>query len=298
MKKKYIYILFFIILIIIYLVSVIKIENEWKMYVQSDKYRIYNCTTNIDNYCSTREDYQTCINFCNGIPLKVSERRDIIFVFADYLLTEPMFFFPYYAMLVVGTVATYEFIHNLKTGNIRYILTRINYNKYIKKEWLKSMRFIFAVPLLYLAFFITAYFFSSGFNMSTIYNSLSRYFSYKEGANLFVHVTLSILSMILQGVLWINIFYIFAKKSKSHILSIIISYLSFLGLWICSEIPELLVTYKNNETYYFLSLGEMWMSSDNVLGMFLVQLFLALVSTVLVYKIYKNKEEVMINNEV
>lgn len=300
MKRKYLFIFVIGVLLIVYFSAVLTIENEYKSNILYKKKLIYNCSENIGEYCKNAN--VECIDFCNSVTPDMPERKDAIYVFGNYLNSSFMIWFPYFAILLVGCVATWNFIVNLKTGNIKNILMRSEYKKYIRKEWFNSLKCVFIIPVFFLMLFVTAIILSNGIDKENLFVNLQFWFNINENQDIVMWIICSFLSIIFQSILWINIFYLSAKKSKNILLTVITSYLIYIGLWLCSEVVlskfilTIMMGMEESKTW-FVEFGEIWTGSYNSFGMVLFEFSLAFISTYLVYRSYKNKEEVLILND-
>ena len=93
------------------------------------------------------------------------------------------------------------------------------------------------------------------------------------------------------------------KKGKGYILSVISSFIVYLGLWLLSETIFGYFIMRGilgkPELHNYFSFTALWGYPliNNFLIFTLIQFSYALISSVIVYIIYKNKEEVIMANE-
>lgn len=230
---------------------------------------------------------------------------DTITVFFDLINNYSLRYVQLLAPLFVIVPAIWNFHSELKSGYIKNIMTRISYKKYIKKSIIGSLKNIWILPLFVVITFIAAYSLSGNFDFSKtelLYGkSLVFNYKYLEILPLFMSVFLT--NIIFHSILYVNIGLIFVKKNMNVLVSIIISYLAFIALDIVFEIfiGGLLLAkiFNIHNITSSLNLFNIWVYSDipNLSFTVVYSMMLAMLSLLMVFYIYKNKEEVIIENE-
>lgn len=299
MKKNLIYIIVFSIYILL-IINAIAVNN----YEKNRGYKIYKdeikkCETN--NWCeeNKKDDLDNCIKYCDDIRNIFSNptKRDYMYTFFEMFYQKRTMWVQILSPLLIGIIAVWNFLLDFKTGNIKNKLSRITYKKYMLKTWIKSLKFTLILPLFLLILLIASIIVSDG-SLNTINESIN---AYADVGNNYWLLALAVLSIMLQSVLWINVFYIGAKNGKNIVLSIIISYMIYLGIWFLSEvIPAGIMSLSSSNTYDYIllySLSCIWVVNKPIFT-FVYQFLLAFVSTLTLYFVYKDKEEVLIENEI
>lgn len=307
MKRKINVLLLIVVFIYLgfYVNAVVVNIKEYNFSVNSYKITMNNCSNHIDKVC--KSDDASCIDFCKNFVNNANEpkRYDFVRTFFDLFYQSENLILQNISPLLIGVVAVWPFICDLKSGNIKNKLTRINYKKYMIKNWLSSLKYTLIIPVFIALLFVSALILSRGVGTQNISESFK--FFTKYNVNLFVFIPTWLLCFIFQGIFWINLFFICAKRSKNSIISIIVSYLTYFGCGLVSEvvfgilIPALFfkVSFKNPMISNYFSFYTIWAYDVKYyLLIFLYQILLCLISTLLLYKTYKNKEEVLVLNEI
>lgn len=213
----------------------------------------------------------------------------------------PIFIF--FSILFVIVPAIYYFHQKMKKGNLKNILTREKYLSFLKKEYFKSLKAIFIVPICMLVLFICAYLYSGHFdvNKTLILTNGELGFEYNNHFTIVYFMIIFFVNIIIQSVFYINLAYLIDKKNKNILLTYIETFLVFLGIQLILEIFKDIIFYEIfNIRTFPITLFDIWsyVGADKfMLIPILMNLFLTLITSYFVYKIYSNKEKVLISNE-
>lgn len=219
------------------------------------------------------------------------------------------------APIIIFIISTYSFHKNLKSGNIKYQLTRETYKSFLKKNFLKSYGYSTLLLISIITLFISCCFINSEFDFSkAIPKPSGEYFMGEPvyvgtpaminlkfyDTPIFLIFTFLIV-IFLHSIFYANIGLIMCKKNKYFIVSVISSFLVFMGIALISAlVGEVIVYYLDISILsgVFNLLG-IWVYSDfeNLISIIIYALLLTIMSFVFLYFTYKNKEEVIIYSE-
>ena len=267
-------------------------------YVETNEYAIKFYTE------ETYKEY--CDNLIKQGPPKV-ERYDAFFNFFDMIVGNDVTqYLQLLGPFLIMICAIWKFLKELKSGYLKNIVTRIDYRKYIKKHWLKSLRCTLIIPAFLIFLFICSLIMSKSldYQFSLSENSgggvwVERIFFENVPLNSFVYL----LNFILQAIFWINLAYIVARDSKNMILSLITTFLVYMGLWYFFEVfigfcvGRTVLHMENLYSYFSFTTIWSWELIDNLLLFTLIQFAFAFISTLVLIVFYNNKEKVIMNNE-
>jgi hypothetical protein len=232
---------------------------------------------------------------------------DPIMVFYQIFFDTGLEYFVFLAPLFVLIPAIYQFHKELSSNFIKNSMTRISYKEYMKKHYIKALK-----KTLILVFFVILLFFISclitkGIAVKSNIEYYGYYMSpdakFVENVGLFMFTY--VLNVILSGIFYVNLGLIYCKKNHNFIVNIVLSYITFIVLQIIFEvfIGDILFAKFLNIHYVSqaLSLWNVWYYCDmgvgNLLTTTLFSLALAIISSLIVFKTYNNKEGVMIECE-
>lgn len=217
-----------------------------------------------------------------------------------------LFYFQLLAPLFVFIPAIWDFHNELSSGYIKNCLTRMNYKKYIKKHYLNALTKSLILPLFVILLFLSSCILTNGFSFGSggeLYNTILSMPDYKFISNVGLFLLTYIINITLHSILYVNIGLLYCKKYSNILVNIILSYLSFIILAIIMEvfIGNLLLSVALNikNVTDSLNLFNIWVYSNTIsLSFTIIYSFcLVLISTIIVYLIYKNKEGVIIEIE-
>jgi len=239
---------------------------------------------------------------CN---LEDSNIKDPLLFYYIIFANSSLYNLPLVAPLFVIIPSIFSFHQQLSTGFVKNCLTRINYKEYLKKEYLKSFKWSLLLPLFVFIFLIISCFVTGSLD----FGSGKEYYGYLSSppikfakcAGLFIFTY--IINLFFHSILYINIGLIFCKKNSNFIATIILSYISYIVLDIILEVfvgglffAKLL---NIHNVSILLNLFNFWVYDgvSNLILSIVFSIMLSILSTFIVFGIYKNKEGVIIESE-
>lgn len=293
----------FISVIIIFIGWGLFAANEYKSWWDENNYAYDYYINQCNNEYKNIEKYN---EWCNqiiesGKPMK----PDTITVFFDLLGNYSLRYLQIVAPLFIIAMAIWNFHKDLKSENYKNIITRMDYKKYIKKNLVNSLKCSLFLPIFLIYVFILAYILSGHFDIKATMAAYPGYLlinsKYLDYFSTFIFVY--ICNLIFHSIFWINIGYILTKKGKNIIVTLVSSFLCYIAIFIISELfiggflLSKLFGIKNAMDY--LNLANIWVYSDveNIFILLFYGIFLAIISFSVLLLTYKNKEEVVIENE-
>lgn len=219
------------------------------------------------------------------------------------------------APIIIIILSINIFHKNIKTGNIKYKLTRMNYKTYMRKSILHAYKYSFIFIGVMIIFFGICCIINHHFDFQNVYPQYAGkdilghdvYYGTLAVINLKFYDTPLLLMLtfflviFLHLIFYTNIGLIMCKRNKNFIVTVISSFLIFMAIAIISELIDIYVINKFNITLLndvFNILG-IWIYSDikHLLPIIIYAVFLSSTSLILLLKVYKHKEEVLINSE-
>lgn len=242
-------------------------------------------------------------NFNPQIPVKT----DAISLFFSILNSDFRFLISILPLFIL-LPSCYNFYQKMKSGIIRSEIVRQNYNQYIKQNIIETYRSILIIPIFLIISFLISFLVCGRLD---IWNKYDNIFAYQMENPLDqeyililpVFWILYIVNHILLSGYYINVTLVFIRKRMPYLVSCVASFLVILGISVFLEIVigkwllELLFGIKGmNATFNSFCF---WIPGDhsNIYIQFLISLFLFIASSFLVHIYYKNKEKVLIENE-
>lgn len=215
-----------------------------------------------------------------------------------------LYYIPIISPLFVIIPSIYQFHSELHSGIIKDYLTRMEYKKYMRNRYIKSLKYslilpLFVILLLILSCIITkSISFGSGADLyGYLYGSPEKQYAYM--INTFI--TIYLLNMLLHSIFYVNIGLIFSKKYSNILVSIIISYLSFIGVDIFLEVflNKILNLFINFNFSSIFNLFNIWnyYKVENIYSTVIVSVLLVTLSFIVLCFTYRKKEEVIISSE-
>lgn len=219
------------------------------------------------------------------------------------------------APVIVFIVSTYQFHKNLKTGNIKYRLTRENYKTFMKKSVFKSYAYSTILVVSMILLFICCCFVNSDFDFSNAIPQPTG--DYIMGEPVYIGTAAMInldfyntpvflmftffIVIFLHSIFYANIGLIMCKRNKSFVISVVSSFLIFMGICIVFGMIEkyIVISYSISSLKGVFNLLGIWVYSDinNLINLLIVSVLLVFVSSICLFFTYKNKESVIIYAE-
>lgn len=202
------------------------------------------------------------------------------------------------AFVVIGMLSS-EFT----SGNFKNYLLRENYNEYLKKTYKSVIKVAFIMPMSLIVIFIISCFFTRfNFDYSNVSRSLAVYNEWKYNNFIVYGISVCIIQFLIS-LLYINIAIFCIYRNKSKIVTVIMSYLVFILVYIFIYIVvyifiinrvlgfKELTDYFNIIGYWFFDNG------PNFISIIPLAFLFYLISFLVVRKIYKNKESMVLAYE-
>lgn len=222
-------------------------------------------------------------------------------IFSDLDLS----FFPLLAPLFVIIPTIWNFHSELNSGFIKNCLTRIEYRKYIKGLYFKSLKNCFVLPIFVIAAFLICCCITRNFSFGS-QSDLYGYFMSPNPEyvkNIFVFMMVYIINITLHSIFYANLSLLYCKKNSNVFVNIILSYLTFIiidiimevfvGAFLCAGVLD--IHYVADT----LNLFVIW-QYDKVISLSMTviyAIFLVLFSLLILFFIYKDRERVVIEIE-
>lgn len=284
--------------------SYITINSEYEYRREGLEYRKNICKNKEQNCKDYEHGYDYCISMCAYVSDEDKiDMQDAIYVSFEMLYEDTIRHIFILGPILIGVSAIWKFLCDLKSGNYKNKITRIEYKKYIKKSWISSLKFTLVFPIFILIIFLIGFMMRGTSSADTFLESFNFWISNNGTTNILGYILLVFLSFIAMYTFIINLFYICASKAGNILLSIIYSILLYFGIWILSESVVGNLIFHNILGFDYdvasnFGFTEIWNLDYNFAPiLFVYYILLAGISTFVVFRIYKNKEEVIIYND-
>jgi hypothetical protein len=260
-------------------------------------------------YDSNQKFYQQALEicqheeraYCKYIGEKLPEAPDTISVYFDITANSSLRNLQLFAPILIIIVAIWSFHKELRSGYYKNVLTRKSYKEYFKDHYINSLKSVMILPVFIIFVFIMSYFLSGNFNFE---ESMKNYPGYLFIDDKYLKILpwfsfVYVLNIILHSMFWINLGYIAMKKSNHIFVTLLSSFLLYMMIFIISEIFIGAFLFSNINAQDYFSLANIWAydNVDNLWGMVVFSITLVIGSTLIVLRIYKDKENVVIENE-
>lgn len=249
------------------------------------KYDKYNeiCLENIDVKPKKRSTLKTYYDIIN----------DNVNYNSTSLCTVFYFLIPF----LVITSSLYNISKKFKNQDIKNHLTRESYNKYIKKILLDSYKSVFIWPMITILLFMFSYIISNG-SFEIIDTNSS--FSYKILSKPVVFMLSNLLNTIFMSFFWTNIALLIVPDTRNYIISVLESIMIYFGIALTNTFFVILLISKifHRDVEKYLDFFDVYNYYNRELIPFnILCLSVALISGLLVYLKYKNKEKIIMKLE-
>lgn len=253
-----------------------------KEILKHDKYNEI-CLENIDAKPKKRSTLKTYYDIIN----------DNVSYNSISLCTVFYFLIPF----LVITSSLYNISKKFKNQDIKNHLTRESYNKYIKKILLDSYKSVFIWPMITILLFIFSYIISNG-SFEIIDTNSS--FSYEILSKPVVFMLSNLLNTIFMSFFWTNIALLIVPDTRNYIVSVLESIMIYFGIALTNTFFVILLISKilNKDVEKYLDFFDVYTYYNRELVPFnILCLSIALISGLLVYLKYKNKEKIIMKLE-
>lgn len=253
-----------------------------KEILKHDKYNEI-CLENIDAKPKKRSTLKTYYDIIN----------DNVSYNSISLCTVFYFLIPF----LVITSSLYNISKKFKNQDIKNHLTRESYNKYIKKIFLDSYKSVFIWPMITILLFMFSYIISNG-SFEIIDTNSS--FSYEILSNPVAFMLSNLLNTIFMSFFWTNIALLIVPDTRNYIISVLESIMIYFGIALTNTFFVILLISKilNKDVEKYLDFFDVYTYYNRELVPFnILCLSIALISGLLVYLKYKNKEKIIMKLE-
>lgn len=253
-----------------------------KEILKHDKYNEI-CLENIDAKPKKRSTLKTYYDIIN----------DNVSYNSISLCTVFYFLIPF----LVITSSLYNISKKFKNQDIKNHLTRESYNKYIKEILLDSYKSVFIWPMITILLFMFSYIISNG-SFEIIDTNSS--FSYEILSKPVVFMLSNLLNTIFMSFFWTNIALLIVPDTRNYIVSVLESIMIYFGIALTNTFFVILLISKilNKDVEKYLDFLDVYTYNNrNLLSFNILCLSIALISGLLVYLKYKNKEKIIMKLE-
>lgn len=198
---------------------------------------------------------------------------------------------------LVITSSLYNISKKFKNQDIKNHLTRESYNKYIKEIFLDSYKSVFIWPMITILIFMFSYIISNG-SFEIIDTNSS--FSYEILSNPVAFMLSNLLNTIFMSFFWTNIALLIVPDTRNYIVSVLESIMIYFGITLTNTFFVILLISKilNKDVEKYLDFFDVYTYHNRELIPFnILCLSVALISGLLVYLKYKNKEKIIMKLE-
>ena len=253
-----------------------------KEILKHDKYNEI-CLENIDAKPKKRSTLKTYYDIIN----------DNVSYNSISLCTVFYFLIPF----LVITSSLYNISKKFKNQDIKNHLTRESYNKYIKEIFLDSYKSVFIWPMITILLFMFSYIISNG-SFEIIDTNSS--FSYEILSKPVMFMLSNLLNTIFMSFFWTNIALLIVPDTRNYIVSVLESIMIYFGIALTNTFFVILLINKifHKDVEKYLDFFDVYTYYNRELIPFnILCLSVALISGLLVYLKYKNKEKIIMKLE-
>lgn len=264
-------------------------------YIENHSESYLSCKNDIQYY---NENHETCDSL-----ILYKENKTNIYNYFYSIVGSADWHFPFFVILVISIPALYNFHYKVKSGFIKNIFVRQKYNTFLLKEYCSSLKASLIIPITFVILFIYCGIISNwNFDVkstSDLFSEAHLYGGHLDKINLFTFVFF--INIWLHSVFYINIGYIVDKKSNNFLVTCIGILLVFFMCEIFSEVFGGLVInniFGLTQLYEAMLLTNIW-AYDGINNLWIItlfSLFLAGITTFIVYIMYNKKENLIIGN--
>ena len=236
---------------------------------------------------------EICLAKINGNEEK--PKRDTLTTF-DKILNDSEYSFIYFLAVpfLIIMSSMYEISKRFKSGEIKNRLTRESYNSYIKDVFKSSYKSVLLWPLITIYVLIFSYMISGTFEVSTESIAFT-----KEILSPALFIFSYLLNTILMSIFYINIGLLLVPENRNYLVTVIETSMVYYGITLTNTffiISFVLKNIKDAENYF--DFFDMYNYKERELIPFnLLCLGVSLISSLVVYIKYRNKEKIVIKLE-
>ena len=223
-------------------------------------------------------------------------KRDTLTTFNE-ILNDSEYSFIYFLAVpfLIIMSSMYEISKRFKSGEIKNRLTRESYNSYIKDVFKSTYKSVILWPLITIYVLAFSYLISGTFTVSTETIAFTKEILSHPVLFIFSYL----LNTILMSIFYINIGLFLVPENRNYLVTVIETAMVYFGITLTNTffiISFVLKNIKNAENYF--DFFDMYTYRDRELIPFnLLCLGVALISSLVVYLKYRNKEKIVIKLE-
>lgn len=223
-------------------------------------------------------------------------KRDTLTTFNE-ILNDSEYSFIYFLAVpfLIIMSSMYEISKRFKSGEIKNRLSRESYNSYIKDVFKSSYKSVILWPLITIYVLAFSYLISGTFTISTETIAFTKEILSHPVLFIFSYL----LNTILMSIFYINIGLFLVPENRNYLVTVIETAMVYFGITLTNTffiISFVLKNIKNAENYF--DFFDMYTYHDRKLIPFnLLCLGVALISSLVVYLKYRNKEKIVIKLE-
>lgn len=255
--------------------------------------------------CKKTKDKELC-KIVNSIDspqekFEKEESRDLYFKIMYDTMER---YLPLIAPLIIMLIIIGSFHSDFSSGNIKNILTRENLKEYRKKMYSINLKIALIFPIILITTFIICCFITKfNFNLLPEMKTAAQYDTWNYN-NFPIYLLTHCLILSTASIFYGNIALLYLNKTKNKFLAIIFSYLTFfaIDIFLYVIIYALILTnvigLNISGTYFnIISYWCIYTKTQNYLLTLILLIIYTIISFFVVYKVYSNKERILINNE-
>lgn len=249
------------------------------------------------NWCNKLLEYEPD-NFCKN---NIDEyyTKDTLSIYYDIFNSSEystLFYFGIPFLVIASSL--YMTSKKFRNQDIKNCLTRESYNMYMKKMLKNAYKSVIIWPLLTIYLLIISYLISGTFEVSITPNIASFPMSFLKNPSLFIISYL--LNTIFMSFFWTNIALLIVPDTRNYIVSVLESIMIYFGITLTNTFFVILLINKifHRDVEKYLDFFDVYNYYNRELIPFnILCLSIALISGLLVYLKYKNKEKIIMKLE-
>lgn len=295
-RKHLIGIICFIIAMLYVLIIALNIKETKKENKEDlSKYKVL-CTEILKQEDTDEEKKEWCTEILNT----EYEIEDTLTITHDFIDSATFNIYILITPIIIMIISTLNVNKNFRSLNIKNYLNRESYTKYLKRIFKSSYIYTLFLPLIMIVIFICSYLISGHFDYNYAVNSGYSTYNIEYLKQPILFMTCVIANLFFMSIFYINIALLYIRSNKNYIVSMIESsityyFLYFVYVYVIAGI--LLKKIKNADSYF--NFIDMYSYHDvKWITLFTFLCFLtAVISSLIIYLIYKNKEKTLIKLE-
>lgn len=266
-----------------------------KVYIDNEIRK--NDMNNNVNWCNRLLEYEPD-NFCKN---NIDEyyTKDTLSIYYDIFNSSEystLFYFGIPFLVIASSL--YMTSKKFRNQDIKNCLTRESYNMYMKKMLKNAYKSVIIWPLLTIYLLIISYLISGTFEVSITPNIASFPMIFLKNPSLFI--TSYLLNTIFMSFFWTNIALFIVPDTRNYIVSVLESIMIYFGITLTNTFFVILLINKifHKDVEKYLDFFDVYNYNNRELIPFnILCLSIALISGLLVYLKYKNKEKIIMKLE-